>query len=93
MDIDELIFEKIGIASESGIIEEIGYDISQKALLIQYKGKNKYVYKDVPVDTFNQMTFSKSVGSYVSKNVKGKYEYIKLVDTKGNNDVPYVWNI
>ncbi len=66
-------------AVESTNIESVGYDEFQKALHVLFKGRPiVYVYQDVPRELFDAMMRADSKGAYLSRMIKGTYEFTKL---------------
>jgi len=56
-------------------ISRVGYDKAEKKLYVDFKTGKNYVYHDVEESVYKEMITAESVGSFFSKNVKGKYEY------------------
>lgn len=46
-------------------------------LTIQYRGGSVYDYHNVPEELVDQMESHLSLGSFVHRNLVGKYEYIR----------------
>ena len=42
--------------------------------VVEYRNGKVYEYRGVPSEIFNQAKNAESVGSYISQNVKGRYE-------------------
>jgi hypothetical protein len=58
----------------SSNIAAVGYDIIRNVLLIQFLGKiTVYSYYGVPIELYEEMMSSKSVGSFYAKNIKGRF--------------------
>ncbi|WP_052476315.1 KTSC domain-containing protein [Cohnella kolymensis] len=58
----------------SSNIAAVGYNNFQNILIIQFLGKTTtYSYYGVPVETYEEMMASKSVGSFYAKNIKGRF--------------------
>jgi hypothetical protein len=58
----------------SSNIAAVGYDIVRNVLLIQFLGKvTTYPYHGVPIELYEEMMKSKSVGSFYVKNIKGRF--------------------
>lgn len=70
----EINTEKIN----SSAIAEIGYNLEKKELNVMFNSGSKYVYKDVPEDTFKQFINSESKGQFFIENIKYNYSYEKL---------------
>jgi len=57
---------------QSTNVNKIGHD--GKNMWVEYKSGQVYRYKDVPEDVFNKAKDADSVGSFLAKNVKGRFE-------------------
>ncbi len=58
----------------SSSIAAVGYDLVQNVLLIQFHGKvTTYPYHGVPVELYEEMMKSNSIGSFYAKNIKGRF--------------------
>ncbi len=62
---------------ESKNIKGVAYWGNTKVLYVEFRYGGKYVYKDVPEEVYNNMMDSDSIGSFLSKEIKGKYSYAK----------------
>lgn len=61
---------------KSSNIDSIGYDAEKKELHVRFKyGKKVYVYADVPADVNERFEKSASLGRFLGKEIKGKYEF------------------
>lgn len=47
-------------------------------LWVTFKGGSIWQYSGVPKEVYHQMVLGESIGSYFSKNIRGKYPEIKL---------------
>jgi hypothetical protein len=47
-------------------------------LIVEFKGVSKYRYLDVPVELFEKMRVVESVGTFVHRNIKGKFVSEKI---------------
>lgn len=65
---------------KSSNIAATGYDPETKTLAVQFRsGKGAtYHYADVPEQVYKEMCDAQSVGSYLNKNVVGKYVHTKI---------------
>ena len=76
---DMKIFEEIiKLDVISSNIDAISYDTDEEKLLVTFKGGSSYEYFNVPQDVFDQLETAESKGSFMAKNIKGKFEYKKL---------------
>ncbi len=58
---------------ESSNIISVKYSNEDKQFLVVFKGEFSYLYKDVPQDVAQGALNAKSIGSFVHKNIKGKF--------------------
>lgn len=59
----------------SSNIAAVGYDNLQNILLVQFKGKEAvYAYQGVPIETYDLMMSSDSIGSFYARNIKKNYQ-------------------
>lgn len=89
-------FEIITNAVESGNIEKIGWletgffkfesgeTLPRGVLEVQFKGGSRYRYKDVPITVWELFKNSESKGSFLAKEIKGKFECIKFTPEPEN---------
>ncbi|MGK7897900.1 MAG: KTSC domain-containing protein [Xenococcus sp. (in: cyanobacteria)] len=70
--------EKLACGGSSNI-KAIGYESSKKVLQIDFYSNTRYRYFDVPFTVFSRFFKSESVGKFLNREIKGKYEY-KRVD-------------
>lgn len=64
---------------KSSQIAAFGYDAGKQTLAIRFNSGGLYHYSNVPSEVFDQMQQAESVGSFFYRNVKGKFEYQRLV--------------
>lgn len=65
----------------SSQVEAAGYDAPSQTLSVKYRGTPKrYDYKAVPADLAMAFDSAESKGSFLAKNVKGKFDF-DVVDT------------
>jgi hypothetical protein len=58
----------------SSNIAAVGYDNIQNILHVQFKGKDTvYAYQGVPVEVYESMMASESIGSFYARNIKKVY--------------------
>ena len=65
------------IPVKSSKLKTVGYTDSND-LVVEFSNGSKYLYEGVPKDVYEALHKSESVGSYLSKNIKNVYKYIKL---------------
>ena len=76
VDRKEIIMVKV----ESSNISAVGYDTSFGSLIVEYKSGNKYQYKNVPYELYENLLKAESKGRFMNENVKGRFEYDRLVE-------------
>ena len=82
--IDEIKVDMISVKSSN--VARIGYSESAIILAIEMLDGNLYYYLDVPIEHYNELLHCndsipgkiKSIGSYLHRNIKGKYRYIRI---------------
>lgn len=70
-----LLFEK---TVNSHSIKRIWYNENTKNLFVKFKTDYIYSYDCVPLEIFNGLVGSASVGKYFAENVKGQYPHHNL---------------
>lgn len=68
--------EMIPVASRN--VEAVGYDSSNRWLDIRFKSGGLYRYFEVPSYEHQQLMAAASKGSYHARNIKERYEYVRL---------------
>lgn len=67
---------KLEPVTGSSQIEAMAYGEGDKALIIKFKSSAyAYLYKGVPIEVYEEIYGSPSMGAAVHKLVKGKYDY------------------
>lgn len=61
----------------SSQVESYGYNPLTKTLAVKFSSGGLYHYHDVPQETADAMDKAESVGSFLGKSVKGKFEFKK----------------
>jgi len=62
---------------KSSNIKSIGYE--NENLIVEYLSGTRYLYKKVPVQLYEQFLEAESKGRFMNSNIKGKFEYEKVV--------------
>lgn len=62
----------------SSQVDTTKYDRATKKLLIQFKTGQWYEYSEVPVEVWERMKVTASIGKFVGSDIKGKYLYRKV---------------
>lgn len=61
---------------DSSNIEAIGYDGTGE-LHVQFLSGGYYIYHDVPRETFDELLYAPSKGSYFNREVRNVYRFTK----------------
>lgn len=64
--------------TNSSIIARVKYIEDKKILEVEYKNGATYQYLEVPDEVANSVLAAESVGSAVTQQIKGTYEYTKV---------------
>ncbi len=67
-------------AVKSSQVESIGH--AGDTLHVKFRNGGTYTYAGVPESMFHNARSADSVGSYLHKNVKGKFPHTKLEDSQ-----------
>ena len=62
----------------SSVVASFQYDVSSSTLRVIYVSGMVYDYKNVPEEVYIAMKASFSKGTFLNKNIKGKYAYKKI---------------
>ena len=81
---NELKIEVIPVDSSN--VSGIGYDTESQTLAIEMLDNHLYYYLDVPIEHYNGLLNCKnagrweisSIGSYLHRNLKGSYRYVRI---------------
>jgi len=68
--------------TNSSTIQEIGYDDETRNLFIRFFNTGRYIYTKVPKDIYSEMCKAESVGKFFYGNIKGKFEFKKVEESK-----------
>lgn len=63
---------------DSSNIEAIGHDDDAQELHVQFLSGGSYIYHGVPREVFEEMMNAPSKGSYLNREVKGRFDYSKV---------------
>jgi hypothetical protein len=63
---------------ESSNVAAVGYDEEQESLYVEFKSGSTYKYLEVPFYAYEEMLSADSIGRYLNKEIKGRYEFTKL---------------
>lgn len=62
---------------DSSNVESIGYDDATQELHVQFSGGAIYVYYEVPRQIFDDLVSAPSKGSFLNREVKSVYRFVK----------------
>jgi len=69
----------------SSNVASLGYDETENIMAVEMLDGNLYYYLDIPKTHFDEMIRCNregkgisSIGSYLHRNVKGKYRYVRV---------------
>lgn len=62
---------------ESSQIESFGYDRASQTLAVKFRRGGLYHYADVPADVFDCLCACDSTGSFIHREIKGKFKFEK----------------
>jgi DNA helicase HerA-like ATPase len=62
----------------SSNVESVGYDAETMTLEVEFQDGAVYQYFDVPENVHNEFVGADSIGSYLAREIKGKYRYVRL---------------
>ncbi len=68
--------ERISVRSSN--IQSVGYDTTSSILEVEFNSGSIYQYIDVPESEYEGLMNAASKGRYLNKNIKGRYEDIKV---------------
>ena len=63
---------------KSSNIISVGYSRERQVLEVEFPGGNVYEYYKVPEEFFHELCNHTNPGKYLSLNIKGNFEYMKL---------------
>jgi hypothetical protein len=64
----------------SSLIKHTEYNPDDEQLFIVFQNEAQYVYLGIDKKTYEEFCNAESVGSYFGKNLRGKYDYAKIVE-------------
>lgn len=62
---------------QSTNVGKVGYEPDSRTMTVEYRNGLVYSYHGVPQEIYNGAKDSESIGSYISRNVKGRYETVR----------------
>lgn len=63
---------------KSSTIVTTDYNFVNQEFTVEFKGNNTYIYSKVPLNIYNKFKQSESKGSFLSKEIKGTFDFIKI---------------
>ena len=63
---------------DSTSVKSMGYDPNGLILEVEYASGRIYDYEEVPVEVVEALCKAESIGSFLAKNIKFKYEYTEV---------------
>lgn len=73
-----MIGRKIKMTIQSSTIKNIHHISNLNVLLVEFKSGDKYEYLGVDTLTYQKLMEAKSKGTFLHKNIKGKFPYKKI---------------
>ena len=64
--------------ADSTSVKSMGYDRTARVLEVEYASGRIYDYENVPLEVIVALSEAESVGSFLAKNIKFKYEYTEV---------------
>jgi len=68
--------EMIPVSSSN--INEIGYDNENQEVYVRFNNGGLYIYRNVPETEFEGLRYAPSVGSYIHRNFKNVYPFVRI---------------
>lgn len=77
-----MVFSAVAFAADiemqsvkSSLLDKVGYDPETKVLAVQMNySSDVYLYRNVPLEVFDDLLAADSKGGFYVKNIKGKYK-------------------
>lgn len=63
---------------QSSTIKSLSYDESKEQMQILFKGGERYLYEEFPIELWNQFINSESKGRYFNSRIKNDFQSTKL---------------
>ena len=61
----------------SSNVESVGFDADTQELWVRFLSGDTYVYSNVDETTFSELLTAPSVGSYLNRSIKSRFDYRK----------------
>lgn len=62
----------------SAVIQSFDYDASQRELLVAFRSGRRYVYEEVPEDTYLAMRKSFSKGEFFNEHIRERFAFRRV---------------
>jgi hypothetical protein len=62
----------------SSVIRYFDYDATRRELLICFQSGRRYVYRDVPEDTYRAMTVAFAKGEFFNAAIRGRFPFSRI---------------
>lgn len=72
----DVVFEVVDVKSSN--VSGIAYKESERLLSISFLNGSRYVYIDIEKEHYEELLKADSIGSYLYRNIKGKYSYVRV---------------
>jgi hypothetical protein len=69
---------KTAFYRESSFITNVSWDDDTEFLLVKFNSGTTWIYYGVSQDVYNRLIKSISVGEYFNKNIRNKFESVRL---------------
>lgn len=70
------------VSVESSMIKSVGYDAFSSVLEVEFENGQVYQYAKVAPRTYNAFMKSKSKGGFLTRSIKDKYDYRKVLNVE-----------
>jgi len=76
MKYNEIIIERVSVKSHN--VKSIGYSDEYEIMAVEMLNEKLYYYIDIPKIHFNNILNHIAIGSYMNRNIKGKFRFIEI---------------
>jgi hypothetical protein len=64
---------------QSSAIEQVSYDPDARTLIATFRETGRtYMYADVPVEVYDSLLFSDSLGAYFNTHIRDRFPYREI---------------
>jgi hypothetical protein len=64
----------------STVIRAFSYDAQRHELLVEFRSRRRYVYRQVPEETFAAMKAAFSKGAYFNRHIRDRFTFSREAD-------------